>query len=78
MAAMNDLLFLFGNDIDANLNVIESDQDVQDSFQEAYDSVSTLKFVYSLNINLYYHHHIKQSQSFCFVWKYYDGRKQWV
>ncbi len=41
MAAMNDLLFLFGNDMDAILNVIESDQDVQDSFQEASDSAST-------------------------------------
>ena len=57
MAAMNDLLFLFGNDMDAILDVIESDQDVEDSFQEASDSVSTLKFEYS-------YHHIKQHSHF--------------
>ncbi|KAG1703684.1 Cystinosin [Nymphon striatum] len=39
MATMNDLLFIFEDDMDAILGVIESDQDVQDSFKEASDSV---------------------------------------
>ena len=49
MASMNDVLFIFGGDMDAILDVIESDQDVQDSFQEASDSVSTFSFEYSYN-----------------------------
>ena len=49
MAAMNDVLFIFGDDMDAILDAIESDQNVQDSFQEASDSVSTFNFEYSVN-----------------------------
>eukprot|EP00794_Sanderia_malayensis_P017182 gene17182-18911_t len=45
MTSMNDVLFIFGDDMDAILDVIESDQNVQDSFQEASDSVRSGIFV---------------------------------
>ena len=49
MADETDALFMFGDDLDAILDVLEEDERIQDGFTEAVNLVSVEDFIFDSN-----------------------------